>query len=142
MAAYSWTASNVKPDTGNRTSEEVFTVAAGVTVTAGQPCTLNDSNQIVLASNASSALSGSKNLYIAVTSGAAGGRIAVLPIGSRIEFGTSVFALSDPLVVLGGPGVLELYSDLSTSDWIVIMGYAISTTTWLFRPQVLGLQKG
>jgi len=136
MAAYSWTASNVKPASTNTAQPRVAIVKTGVTVVAGAACLLDENQQVILAANTSAALSGvNGQLFIAGSGNGEGKPVVLYPVGAEIEYGAAVFAGVTRLVYLGGAGVLEPVGDQSNGDWSTIVGVSISTTTM----RVLGL---
>lgn len=139
--AISYTASNVTPATGNTTSPLVLITATGVSVTAGQPCIINDDGNIVLAANTSAALSGGTGRTIYLAGGAAGAERPVIlyPPGTLMDYGGG-FGGAGRIVVLGAAGVLELPADQANGDWLTILGESTAAGVMRFNPRAANIQ--
>jgi len=139
MAAFSWTAADVKSSTGSAAIPDTGIVDAAVAspITQGQPVTKNAAGFVVLAANTSALLAGANGIFIAMNQAAAGQPISLLGVGATIDYG-SIFGGATKPVCLGAAGVLEPYADLSTGDFFTIVGYTISATSMRF----IGLASG
>ena len=139
--AISYTAADVKPATGNTTSPIVLNTATGVSVTAGQPCTVDADGAVVLAANTSAALSGGTGqpIYIAANAAAAERPVILYPTGSLMDYGGG-FGGAGRVVVLGAAGVLELTADQSNSDWLTILGESTAAGILRFIPRAANIQ--
>ena len=141
MANLSITASDVKPGASPSVSS-LFKIAAGVSgqITAGTQLVTDADGNVVKAIATSANLSGSlpgSQLLTAMSAGYAGQSIACTPtrdilIGATVAVGTFYYLSATA-------GLICLYSDLVTGNYITQLGWAPLSTTIRFNQIITGV---
>lgn len=128
MADYTVTAANVLPP-----SATAKTLIAGEAITAGMSIYLKASDGLAYKAQHDGTAAEAACIGIAVNSAAAGQVVSYVSSGD-IVLGAATFTAAGEIVCVGaGAGGLCIETDVGSSDFLVILGWSISTTTMRFN---------
>lgn len=125
MAALSITAANVGTNSTSCVIDSSITY--GETITQGQPVYRKASDQLYYKADANASSATAEAIGIAMTSGAAN-QPGVICKGGNIKIGATT-AVGQIYCVGATAGEIVPYGDLTTGDYVTILGYGSSTST-------------
>lgn len=133
MADLSWTPANIIVPTGTNLLSKI--TAAAVTVAAGDFCTVNSSDEVILADADTSTTDGSRGLWVAANGAGPGQPVSLIPPGVDITV-TSSLTQGVFYYLSSTAGKSFLVSDLASGDYVTVTGWGKSATVFRFEPTI------
>lgn len=135
MSNLAITSTDVIPVTTNYDNK---IVASGVTIVAGEVCTLDSNGKVVKADNGASTTAGDNEIFLALSGGTAGQIVTLLRNNSTVTV-SAVLTAGTPYYLSATAGKICPHADLVSTNIVVQLGYAISTTSFKFSYTVYGV---